>query len=668
MKKRSFLKRQITIMLLLVSILPLAAISFFNYFYSQDAVKKQFILAAQQSMSRALDTIDNSYKSKSDIVNLLSQDPNANGIITGVDCEKWLKLTLGSYADNYKDLSSVYMGVKDKRMILMPEQKLPDGFDPTGRDWYKQAAEKDGVILTNTYEDAAEKGSYVVTYAKAVRDNKDKSVTGVVAIDMKLTTLSDTVEALKIGQNGYVVLLDSQGKIIANKDKSTLGKSSKDEKWIQDAFTGKDGNNTVVTIGNERFIALTAKNKNTNWSVIGLIPENEIINSTKPIKDLDLVMFFIVIIFAVVVGTVFSGKLINPIRKFVEILDKVKTGDFSNDIPKAYLNQKGEIGDMANGIAAMESELRGLLSNVSSEAVNIENVVDGVKENVSQLNTNIEEISATTEELSASMEETAASAEEMSATATEIEKAVESIAQKSQQGAASAEEINNRAVSVKKDVSEAQQKSFQIFMDTKTQLEEAIEDSKVVEQINVLSESILNITSQTNLLALNAAIEAARAGEAGKGFSVVADEIRKLAEQSQEAIVKIQNTTGKVVDSVSNLSSSSGKLLNFMSTDVDSDYKKMIAVAEKYSDDAQFVDSLVKDFNSTSEELLSSIEDIMRTIDGVAQAASQGASGTTDIAGKISAIGIKSSDVLEKSLKSKESSEKLRAEISKFKI
>ena len=655
-------------MLLLVSILPLAFISFFNYFYSQDAVQKQFIMTAKQSMNRAIDAIDNSYKSKSDIVNLLSQDPNANGIITGVDCEKWLKQTLKSYTDNYKDLSSVYMGVKDKRMILMPEQKVPDGFDPTSRDWYKQAADKDGVILTNIYEDAAEKGKYVVSYAKAVKDKKDNSVTGVVAVDVNLTTLSDTVESLKIGQNGYVVLLDSQGKIIANKDKSTLGKDSKDEKWIQDAFSSKGGNNTVVTIGNEKFTALTTKDKSTNWSVIGLIPQSEINANIKPIKDMGLLMFFIVIIFALVVAIVFSGRLINPIRKFVEILDKVKTGDFSNDVPKAYLNQKGEIGDMAKGIVAMESDLRRLLSNVSSESGNIENVVDGVKENVSQLNTNIEEISATTEELSASMEETAASAEEMSATANEIGKAVESIAQKSQDGAASAEEINNRAVSVKKDVSESQQKSSKIFMDTKKQLEKALEDSKVVEQINILSESILNITSQTNLLALNAAIEAARAGESGKGFSVVADEIRKLAEQSQEAIVKIQSTTGKVVESVNNLSSSSSKLLKFMSTDVDSDYKKMIAVAEKYSDDAQFVDNLVTEFSSTSEELLSSIQDIMKTIDGVAQAASQGASGTTDIANKISVIGIKSNDVLEKSLKSKESSEKLRTEISKFKI
>ncbi|MBO0563317.1 methyl-accepting chemotaxis protein, partial [Clostridium botulinum] len=167
---------------------------------------------------------------------------------------------------------------------------------------------------------------------------------------------------------------------------------------------------------------------------------------------------------------------------------------------------------------------------------------------------------------------------------------------------------------------------------TKVELERAIESSKVVEQINVLSESIMEITSQTNLLALNAAIEAARAGEAGKGFSVVADEIRKLAEQSKDTVTEIQSITVKVIESVKNLSDSSSNLLTFVSTDMDNDYKTMLNVADKYSEDASFVDTLVTDFSSTSEDLLASLQDVLKTIEGVAQAASEGAGGTTDIA------------------------------------
>ncbi len=136
-------------------------------------------------------------------------------------------------------------------------------------------------------------------------------------------------------------------------------------------------------------------------------------------------------------------------------------------------------------------------------------------------------------------------------------------------------------------------KRLRIYLQIQKQkLESAIESSKVVEQINVLSDSIMNITSQTNLLALNAAIEAARAGEAGKGFSVVADEIRKLAEQSKDTVTEIQSITVKVIESVKNLSDSSSNLLTFVSTDMDNDYKTMLNVADKYSEDASFVDTL----------------------------------------------------------------------------
>jgi len=116
------------------------------------------------------------------------------------------------------------------------------------------------------------------------------------------------------------------------------------------------------------------------------------------------------------------------------------------------------------------------------------------------------------------MEETAVSAEEMTATSQEIEKAVESISKRSQEGAIQAGQINKRAADTKQDVQAAQEKSNEIFIITKTNLEKAIESSKIVDKISMLSESIMEITSQTNLLALNAAIEAARAGEAGKRF------------------------------------------------------------------------------------------------------------------------------------------------------
>ena len=372
-----------------------------------------------------------------------------------------------------------------------------------------------------------------------------------------------------------------------------------------------------------------------------------------------------------VIGGVLGMLIIKGIRKSLNVLkgelDELseRGGDLTQEIK---VNSKDEINDLAKSLNKFIQNIKDIIKTVNESVDNIETVVDSIKTNVTDLNNDVEEVSATTEELSANMEETAASAEEMSATSQDIERAVQSIAQKSQEGATQAGEINKRAEDTKANVQASQKKAKEILTNTKSELESAIESSKVVEQINVLSDSIMDITSQTNLLALNAAIEAARAGEAGKGFSVVADEIRKLAEQSKDTVTEIQSITVKVIESVKNLSDSSSNLLTFVSTDMDNDYKTMLNVADKYSEDASFVDTLVTDFSSTSEELLASLQDVLKTIEGVAQAASEGAGGTTDIASKILEVNNKSNDVLQEALKSEESANKLKEEISKFKI
>jgi len=156
--------------------------------------------------------------------------------------------------------------------------------------------------------------------------------------------------------------------------------------------------------------------------------------------------------------------------------------------------------------------------------------------------------------------------------------------------------------------------------ETSESLEKAILETKAVEQINALSEVIMQITSQTNLLSLNAAIEAARAGDAGKGFAVVADEIRKLAEDSKNAVGKIQAVTKTVMSSVENLTSISSKLLEFVSGNISRDYETMLNTTDLYSSDAEFFDNLASKFSKMAEELGSSIHDISEAIKEVSSA------------------------------------------------
>ncbi|GAU75829.1 methyl-accepting chemotaxis protein [Fusibacter sp. 3D3] len=374
------------------------------------------------------------------------------------------------------------------------------------------------------------------------------------------------------------------------------------------------------------------------------------------------------LVLSIVLTAVISLDITGPLKLAVAQLSQVASGDFSIEISRDLLNRKDEMGTLSKGIDEMQGAIKALIGKVSIESVSIEQIVREVNSRVADLNSDIEDVSATTQELAAGMEETAAASEEMSATSQEMERAVSAIADKAQEGAIKANEISNRAQSTKTIVLEAQTKAKTVLDRVKAKLETSIESSKVVSQIDVLSEAIMDITSQTNLLALNAAIEAARAGEAGRGFAVVADEIRKLAEQSKNTVVEIQRITLKVNEAVSDLTGNSNNLLEYVIKDVNEDYKMILSVADQYNDDAIYVDDLVTDFSSTSEELLASITEILRAIDGVARSATEGAQGTSDIAIKASGVTNKSTEVVKLILKTNESAKNLESEISKFKV
>lgn len=349
-------------------------------------------------------------------------------------------------------------------------------------------------------------------------------------------------------------------------------------------------------------------------------------------------------------------------------MEVIAEGNFVVDVDPKMLSRKDEIGIIAIGIQTMRDSLKNLAMKITEESMNIQNRVENVVSEVNELNHNLEGISATTEELSANTEETAASSEEMTATTQEIERAVKTIAQNSGKGALAAKDISEKAEDTKERMDLSLQKASDILQETKGQLEKAIKESQVVEEINVLSASIMGITEQTNLLALNAAIEAARAGEAGKGFSVVADEISKLAEQSKSTVNQITQVTTHVVSAVDNLSRNATNLLSFVSEDVANDYRNMLDVSNEYRKDAQFVEDLVLEFSATSQELLASMESITYAIDGIAIAANESATGTTEIANKVSDASMKSNGVMEKVTDTKVSSDNLIEEISKFKF
>lgn len=370
------------------------------------------------------------------------------------------------------------------------------------------------------------------------------------------------------------------------------------------------------------------------------------------------------ILVALLIAIIIS--IVKPLQKATESLKQMEQGDFSHALDANLLKQKDDFGQLAVSLESMRTEVGRLIGAVKEEALEITSMVQEIDENITALDEEIESVSATTEELAAGMEETAASSEEINAMSHEIESAAKSIAVRSQDGATEADGIRERAVGIKTTTDENDRRTKQVHGEINSGLTKALEDIKVVDQIEVLAESIMEITGQTNLLALNASIEAARAGEAGKGFAVVADEIRVLAEQSKAAVVHIQDVTQNVVGAVENLANGAKQLLEFVGTDVVQNLAEFSQIADSYSQDAERVDSLVTDFSASSEELLASINGVMDAITEVSKAATEGATGTSDIAEKTGVVVTRASEIKEKAAAAHASADELQKNVERF--
>jgi len=379
-------------------------------------------------------------------------------------------------------------------------------------------------------------------------------------------------------------------------------------------------------------------------------------------------MALLVGVLFVIISIIVGKKISKPIKESSKIIEQISQGDLSVDIPAKYQKYKDEIGLISRSLQQMIKTLRSMVNDIVTESNKSMKAVIVVNENVDALKDQIDEVASTTEEISAGMEETAASSEEMNATASEFENAAHSIAQEAQDGAKTVEEIQERANRLKERVLTSQNNAMKILEEAKSALEKAIEESKSVEQITALSNIILEITSQTNLLALNAAIEAARAGEAGKGFAVVANEIGKLAENSGATAKEIQEIIKTVQSSVNNLSSTSNKLMEFVSSDVKEDYGLMLEATDQYQKDAENVSAIITDFSVTSEKLLISIQNMIKAIEEVASATNEGAAGITSVAENTAVIADKVSTIAEQTEEVKSGKEKLMEAVERFKL
>lgn len=322
------------------------------------------------------------------------------------------------------------------------------------------------------------------------------------------------------------------------------------------------------------------------------------------------------------------SKTKNEINEIIDDIDR-REGDLTR---RVTIMENQEVAAVGSGINLFMGKLQDIFKTIIHNSKRMETVVNEVRESVMTSNSSVSDLSALTEELSATMQE-------MSDNAALINSNTESVAGEVNQIAERTTEINNYTKEMKGHADSMESVARSNMESTGTKVNEilevlnrAIEDSNSVNQVNSLTDDILNIASQTNLLALNASIEAARAGDAGRGFAVVATEISQLAAASQEAANRIQQINSVVTQAVHNLADNANGLVQYMNESILPEFEEFVTAGSEYKNKATYIENVMNEFESKTDSLKNTMVEIQKSINTIAHAIEEGAKGVSNAA------------------------------------
>lgn len=297
------------------------------------------------------------------------------------------------------------------------------------------------------------------------------------------------------------------------------------------------------------------------------------------------------------------------------------------------------MGYIKSKIEEKKNEVNKPVEAPSRQEVERERIIEAMSGDVAIAQ---EQSEATSEE----MKLLASSMRNVSNAATSVNKDVKAVgdhvielAQASEDLLSYASQMSKRADEMKTTAENNRQNTSDVMGEILVNLNQSIEESKSVEQVNELTKQILNISKQTNLLALNASIEAARAGEMGKGFAVVADEIRGLADSSKTAANNIQAINNMVVSAVQGLISSSDEMVKYVNNRVLPDYEGFVQAGSQYSSDASYINEIVTEVSDMAVQLRTLVKSITEEVGNITDSVEQSSTGVTEAVSTIQGLG-----------------------------
>lgn len=375
----------------------------------------------------------------------------------------------------------------------------------------------------------------------------------------------------------------------------------------------------------------------------------------------------ICLILAILILTIIVSRITKGLMQVnAKIYDLVHNeGDLTQ---KLDVRSGDELELIAGNVNELLAYIRKIMIGISSGSMRLMSSSRKMVDHLSSADESITDVSATMQEMSAAMEETTSSLNQITEAIDEIYSSVERIAGNADAGKVSSQEMESRASGANDAAAEGQKKANIETEKMAASLNEKIAKSKSVEQIEILTSNIIEITEQTNLLALNASIEAARAGEAGRGFAVVADEIGKLAGNSADAAAKIRQVSAEVIQAVDELAEGSQQMIEFVCNSTEEGFGGLVATSENYATDANAMRAMMEQFAQTAEELRSTMDGIRESISAVNIAVEESAKGIAGVSESSVQLTGNVNDIQSEASDNNGIAEDLATEVGKFKL
>ncbi|WP_434303366.1 methyl-accepting chemotaxis protein [Clostridium botulinum] len=343
---------------------------------------------------------------------------------------------------------------------------------------------------------------------------------------------------------------------------------------------------------------------------------NNDINSIYTKSNMIIVILSIVgLLMAIFIGLFIARNIAKPLNKIKDLAERLANYDFSTSIT---VTRGDEFGQTAVALNTAQENVNGLVKIIMENSQDISASSEELSATVEELSSKVETIDTAINNIAASMQESSAASEEISASVEEVDSSANELSQKAMEGSDNSNQFKERATEVKKNSQKAIDESRRIHLEKKSNMERAVEEGRVVDSIKVMADTIASISEQTNLLALNAAIEAARAGEQGKGFAVVAEEVRKLAEQSKEAVLSIQETIVKVQGAFKSSIDTGSDILEFINTQVMEQFDAYGETGSQYYEDSDFVSKMSEEIAAMSEEVTATLGQVSGAVQNMA--------------------------------------------------